>query len=139
MQHLVYVFLSPEWLAEIKREPQPDAIKIFTDCVDEMYQNFNSLSIPWNEVNFLDRGNKMIPIQGGPDVLRAIYSPRSENGILKAVAGDGLYIYVVWDSNKNQTSKSIHQYGSATIDRSSIHYDDQMELYADEKLKKYLF
>lgn len=131
--------LSPEWLAEIKREPQPDAIKIFTDCVDEMYQNFNSLSIPWNEVNFLDRGNKMIPIQGGPDVLRAIYSPRSENGILKAVAGDGLYIYVVWDSNKNQTSKSIHQYGSATIDRSSIHYDDQMELYADEKLKNTFF
>ena len=131
--------LSPEWLAEIKREPQPDAIKIFTDCVDEMYQNFNSLSIPWNEVNFLDRGNKMIPIQGGPDVLRAIYAPRSENGILKAVAGDGLYIYVVWDSNKNQTSKSIHQYGSATIDRSSIHYDDQMELYADEKLKNTFF
>ena len=131
--------LSPEWLAEIKREPQPDAIKIFTDCVDEMYQNFNSLSIPWNEVNFLDRGNKMIPIQGGPDVLRAIYAPRSEDGILKAVAGDGLYIYVVWDSNKNQTSKSIHQYGSATIDRSSIHYDDQMELYADEKLKNTFF
>ena len=131
--------LSPEWLAEIKREPQPDAIKIFTDCVDEMYQNFNSLSIPWNEVNFLDRGNKMIPIQGGPDVLRAIYAPRSENGILKAVAGDGLYIYVVWDSNKNQTSKSIHQYGSATIDRSSVHYDDQMELYADEKLKNTFF
>ena len=131
--------LSPEWLAEIKREPQPDAIKIFTDCVDEMYQNFNSLSIPWNKVNFLDRGNKMIPIQGGPDVLRAIYAPRSENGILKAVAGDGLYIYVVWDSNKNQTSESIHQYGSATIDRSSIHYDDQMELYADEKLKNTFF
>ena len=104
-----------------------------------MYQNFNSLSIPWNEVNFLDRGNKMIPIQGGPDVLRAIYAPRSEDGILKAVAGDGLYIYVVWDSNKNQTSKSIHQYGSATIDRSSIHYDDQMELYADEKLKNTFF
>ena len=131
--------LSPEWLAEIKREPQPDAIEIFTDCVDEMYQNFNSLSIPWNKVNFLDRGNKMIPIQGGPDVLRAIYAPRSEDGILKAVAGDGLYIYVVWDSNKNQTSKSIHQYGSATIDRSSIHYDDQMELYADEKLKNTFF
>lgn len=131
--------LSPEWLAEIKREPQPDAIKIFTDCVDEMYQNFNSLSIPWNKVNFLDRGNKMIPIQGGPDVLRAIYAPRSENGILKAVAGDGLYIYVVWDSNKNQTSESIHQYGSATIDRSSIHYDDQMELYAGEKLKNTFF
>ena len=131
--------LSPEWLAEIKREPQPDPIKIFTDCVDEMYQNFNSLSVPWKEINFLDRGNKMIPIQGGPDVLRAIYAPRSDDGILKAVAGDGLYIYVVWDGNKNQISESIHQYGSATIDRSSSHYDDQMQLYADEKLKNTFF
>ena len=39
----------------------------------------------------------MLPVQGGPDVLRAIYSPRSEDGILKAVAGDGLYAYVNWD------------------------------------------
>jgi penicillin amidase/acyl-homoserine-lactone acylase len=131
--------LSPEWLAEIKREPQPDPIKIFIDCVDEMYQNFDSLSVPWKEINFLDRGNKMIPIQGGPDVLRAIYAPRSDDGILRAVAGDGLYIYVVWDGNKNQISESIHQYGSATIDKSSSHYDDQMQLYADEKLKNTFF
>ena len=131
--------LSPEWLAEIKREPQPDPIEIFSDCVDEMYKNFGSLSVPWKNVNFLDRGNKMIPIQGGPDVLRAVYAPRSDDGILKAVAGDGLYIYVVWDEDKDQISESIHQYGSATIDRNSKHYDDQMQLYADEKLKDTFF
>lgn len=131
--------LSPEWLAEIKREPQPNPLEIFSDCVDEMYKNFGSLSVPWKNVNFLDRGNKMIPIQGGPDVLRAVYAPRSDDGILKAVAGDGLYIYVVWDEDKDQISESIHQYGSATIDRNSKHYDDQMQLYADEKLKDTFF
>ena len=131
--------LSPEWLAEIKREPQPKPLEIFSDCVDEMYKNFGSLSVPWKNVNFLDRGNKMIPIQGGPDVLRAVYAPRSDDGILKAVAGDGLYIYVVWDEDKDQISESIHQYGSATIDRNSKHYDDQMQLYADEKLKDTFF
>ena len=115
--------LSPEWLAEITREPQPDPILTFTNCVDEFYKNFGTLSIKWSEVNFLERGSKLVHIQGGPDVLRAIYAPRSEDGILKAVAGDGLYIHLKWDSNKKQISKSIHQFGSSTMNMNSPHYD----------------
>ena len=131
--------LAPEWLAEIKKEIQPDPIKAFKDCVNEFEENFDSLSIRYSEVNFLERGNKLVPIQGGPDVLRAIYSPRSDNGILKAIAGDGLFIYVRWSEKGSQTSESIHQYGSATMDQNSVHYDDQMQLYADEKLKNTFF
>ena len=97
------------------------------------------MDIKWSEVNFLERGSKLISVQGGPDVLRAIYAPRSEDGILKAVAGDGLYVYVTWDENKNQQSESIHQFGSATIDVNSIHYDDQIQMYADEELKNTFF
>ena len=78
-------------------------------------------------------------IQGGPDVLRAIYSPRTEDGILKAVAGDGLYIYVKWNNEQEMISKSIHQFGSATMDRSSDHYDDQIHLFAREELKNTFF
>jgi len=131
--------LSPEWLAEIKRKPEPDPLKTFEDCVEEFYKNFGRLDIKWSEVNFLERGSKLIAVQGGPDVLRAIYAPRSDDGILKAVAGDGLYVYVVWDENKKQLSESIHQFGSATIDSNSIHYDDQMQMYADEELKNTFF
>ena len=131
--------LSPEWLAEITREPQPDPILTFTNCVDEFYKNFGTLSIKWSEVNFLERGSKLIHIQGGPDVLRAIYAPRSEDGILKAVAGDGLYIHLKWDSNKKQISKSIHQFGSATMNMNSPHYDDQINLFANEELKNTFF
>ena len=58
---------------------------------------------------------------------------------MKAVAGDGLYIYVKWDNNNFQSSESIHQFGSATIDQDSLHYDDQMQMYADEKLKNTFF
>ena len=131
--------LSPEWLAEITREPQPDPILTFTNCVDEFYKNFGTLSIKWSEVNFLERGSKLVHIQGGPDVLRAIYAPRSEDGILKAVAGDGLYIHLKWDSNKKQISKSIHQFGSATMNMNSPHYDDQINLFANEELKNTFF
>ena len=131
--------LSPEWLAEITRQPQPDPILTFTNCVEEFYKNFGTLSIKWSEVNFLERGSKLVHIQGGPDVLRAIYAPRSKDGILRAVAGDGLYIHLKWDSNKKQISKSIHQFGSATMNMNSPHYDDQINLFANEELKNTFF
>tara|TARA_S200000501_G_scaffold87629_1_gene80648 strand:- start:390 stop:1070 length:681 start_codon:yes stop_codon:yes gene_type:complete len=140
-QHAAFgvCILSPEWLAEITRELEPDAIQIFKDCVDEFEINFGGLSISWKEVSFLERGNNLVHIQGGPDVLRAIYSPRTEDGILKAVAGDGLYIYVKWNNEQEMISKSIHQFGSATIDRTSDHYDDQIHLFAREELKNTFF
>ena len=131
--------VAPEWLAEIKKESQPDPIKIFKDCVNEFEKNFNQLGVKWSEISFLERGKKMLPVQGGPDVLRAIYSPRSEDGILKAVAGDGLYIYVNWDKLGQQSSTSIHQFGASTSVKESPHYDDQMELFVNEKLKKTFF
>ena len=127
--------LSPEWLAEIQREQRPDPIQIFKDCVDEFFTNFGKLDIAWSNVNFLKRDEKMVHIQGGPDVLRAIYAPRSEDGILKAVAGDGLYIFVHWNDDKDMISESIHQFGSATMNSYSKHYDDQMSLFANEQLK----
>ena len=131
--------VAPEWLAEIKKESQPDPIKIFKDCVNEFEKNFNQLAVKWSEISFLERGKKMLPVQGGPDVLRAIYSPRSEDGILKAVAGDGLYIYVNWDKLGQQSSTSVHQFGASTSVKESPHYDDQMELFVNEKLKKTFF
>ena len=131
--------VAPEWLAEIKKELQPDPIKIFKDCVDEFEKNFNKLDVKWSEISFLERGKRMLPVQGGPDVLRAIYSPRSEDGILKAVAGDGLYIYVNWDNLGQQSSTSVHQFGASTSVKESPHYDDQMELFVNEKLKETFF
>ena len=87
----------------------------------------------------LIRGDKKIPVQGGPDTLRAIYGRDQEEGYLKAVAGDGLYIYVEWDSKGSLKSESIHQYGSATQNEASPHYNDQMNLYVEEEMKNTFF
>ena len=113
--------------------------KVFRDCVDQITQSHGRIDPLWSERNFLIRGDKKIPVQGGPDTLRAIYGREQEEGYLKAVAGDGLYIYVEWDNNGNLKSESIHQYGSATQDEKSPHYDDQMNLYAEEKMKNTFF
>lgn len=42
---------------------------------------------------------------------------------------------VTWDKDGVVHSRSIHQYGSATLDKSSPHYADQAPLFAKCELK----
>ena len=127
--------LSNEWISEQgQRIPQDPEIS-FRDCVTELNETYGKVDPKWSERNFIVRGQKKISVQGGPDVLRAIYGRNDNEGDLKAAGGDGLYIHVSWDKDKKQQSKSIHQYGSATQDNSSIHFDDQMDLYVNEVYK----
>ena len=131
--------LSSEWISDQgQRIPQDPEISL-EGCVEELTATYGKLTPEWSERNFIVRGNKKVAVQGGPDVLRAIYGRNDEEGDLKASGGDGLYIHVSWDKNGIQRSKSIHQYGSATQDSSSTHYDDQVALYVDEKYKPTFF
>ena len=127
--------LSNEWISEQgQRIPQDPEIS-FRDCVTELNETYGKVDPKWSERNFIVRGQKKISVQGGPDVLRAIYGRNDNEGDLKAAGGDGLYIHVSWDKDKKQQSKSIHQYGSATQDNTSKHFDDQMNLYVNEVYK----
>jgi len=131
--------ISPEWLAEQRQRMPLSPEKVFRDCVDQITLSHGRIDPLWSERNFLIRGDKKISVQGGPDTLRAIYGRKQAKGYLKAVAGDGLYIYVEWDKNGNLKSESVHQYGSATQDEESPHYQDQMNLYVEEKMKDTFF
>ena len=107
--------------------------------MDELTETYGKVDPKWSERNFLVRGNKKVAVQGGPDVLRAIYGRNDDTGDLSAAGGDGLYIHVSWDKNRKQKSKSIHQYGSATQNSDSVHFDDQLDLYAAQKYKPTFF
>ena len=131
--------LGPEWLAEQNEKDPPKPLSVFKKCVKDINKSFKRIDPLWSERNLLFRGDKRVPVQGGPDTLRAIYGKVQENGQLKAVAGDGLVVLVEWDANGVLTSKSIHQYGSATQDETSVHFDDQMMLYANEQMKETFF
>ena len=131
--------LGSEWLAEQNDQDPPKPLGVFKKCVKDINKSFKRIDPLWSERNLLFRGDKRVPVQGGPDTLRAIYGRVQENGQLRAVAGDGLVVLVEWDANGVLTSKSIHQYGSATQDETSIHFDDQMMLYAKERMKETFF
>ena len=88
-----------------------------------------------SKINRLIRGEKNLGLSGGPDIARAVYSVQNEKGFLKGIAGDCYILLVQWDSNGNSISESIHQYGSATKDNTSKHFNDQSELFSKEKFK----
>ena len=131
--------LQEEWISFMSRIVAPNADEIFKKCIGMIKGSFDRVDPLWSEVNFLVRGDLALPIQGGPDTLRAVYGRPQDDGTLKAVAGDGLVVALAWDSLGNQESQSIHQYGSATQDASSKHYGDQVQLFVDEKMKPTFF
>ena len=103
---------------------------------DKLLEHFNELNVEWGNVNRLIRGSTNLPVAGAPDVPRAIYGiPHNETGQLKAIAGDCYILLAKWDENQNLVSESIHQYGAATSNINSLHFDDQAKLFANEKLK----
>ena len=74
----------------------------------------------------------------GPDILRAIYADRdgvAKDGVMNAFAGDTHIMYADWDAGGKLVLKSIHQYGAATLDETSPHYNDQVPLFAKGEYK----
>jgi len=77
-----------------------------------------------------------LPLDGGPDTLRAIYVDGDiSKGSIPAIAGDTYILYADWPSVGAPEIKTIHQFGSATLDETSPHYDDQAKLFAEKKYK----
>ena len=96
--------------------------------------HFGKLDIKWGDIQRLKRGNKNLALSGGPDILRAIYT-KGDKGQRKAIAGDCYFQIVEWSPKGKVSSQSIHQFGSATLDSSSTHFNDQASLFSTNKMK----
>ena len=132
--------IGSEWIAEQKGKPEPDIREELIRCTDLLLSKVGRLDPLWGDVSRHVRGDLNLPVGGGPDTLRAIYGlGMEEDGFLTNVAGDGLYYLLSWDAEGNQKVRGIHQYGAATLDKSSPHYADQAQDYVDEVLHDPLF
>ncbi|MDP5053294.1 MAG: acylase [Congregibacter sp.] len=98
--------------------------------------HFGRIDPPYGDVVRHVRGKKSWPLDGGPDTLRAVYTETdAASGQLKNVAGDSYIMFVEWDSDGAVSSRAVHNFGSATRDASSAHYDDQAPLFVEHKDK----
>jgi len=125
--------------ARIVKETPPDPMDTLHEAITRLKTHFGRLDPEWGEVNRIIRGNVDLPVAGGPDLLRAIYARKLDDGRLKAVGGDTFFMFVEWDRNGKVSSQNVHQFGSATSHTSSPHYADQTPLYAREKMRPELF
>ena len=110
-------------------------LKRLKENVDLFKKNFGRIDVPWGKVSRIIRGDIDLPIAGGPDILRAIYSQVINDGRLKGVAGDCFFQIVEWDKQGNLQSWVINQYGSHSWKKTSPHYNDQSLLFAQEKMR----
>ena len=102
----------------------------------ELMAHHGRLDPEWGEINRMVRGDVDMPLGGGPDVLRAVYGGQNgldPDGRVPGVAGDTYIMAVEWSADGAMRSEAIHQYGSATIDQTSPHFDDQAVLFAREE------
>ncbi len=80
------------------------------------------------------RGEKEIGIGGFPDVMTLIYPLEQKDGTLKAYVGENITMFIEFGVDKI-SMESIVPYGSSNK-KESKHFDDQMEMFTDKKLKK---
>jgi acyl-homoserine-lactone acylase len=116
--------------------PFPDPREALAKAISDLKAGFGRLDPEWGEANRLVRGPVNLPLDGGPDVLRAIYSTSDlSKGAGEATGGDSYVMLVEWLADGAQRIRTIHQFGSATLDAGSPHYADQAPLFAGEGFK----
>jgi acyl-homoserine lactone acylase PvdQ len=120
-------------------DPLPPAEPKLREVVDALKATFGRLDVPLGDYQRLRHGPKDLPVFGGPDTLRAIYAHQGGDGRRVADNGDGFIMLVEWPKKGAVKSRSIHQYGAATIRRSSPHYADQSPLFVREEWKDVAF
>lgn len=130
---------EPVVTAEIRREAPLDAAAKLRETMSYLKTHFGRLDPEWGTVNRFRRGPVDLPVDGGPDILRAIYGFPVEDGTLTARGGDTLIMFVEWDRAGRLRSESIHPFGSATLDRNSPHYADQSPLFVGMETKPVRF
>lgn len=114
----------------VRVEPVDALMDRLRASAQALQARFGRLDPPWSEVNRLQRGTLDIGVDGGPDVLRAVYSEKTGDGRRRGIAGDSYVLIAEWDPSGRVRSKSIHQFGSATKDAQSRHFTDQAPLFA---------
>jgi penicillin amidase/acyl-homoserine-lactone acylase len=136
---LAILMVQPQIKAIQANAPAPPVEPGLRAAIGMLKAHYGRLDPEWGEVNRIRRGTLDLPIDGGPDTYRAVYGALGPDGRLNAEAGDTFIMFVSWSSDGTLSSESVHQFGSATLDKHSPHYADQTPLFVAMKTKPVLF
>lgn len=136
---LAALMSQPILFARSNGDPAPTPIDSLRAAITRLKTHFGRLDPEWGEVNRIRRGTVDLPIDGAADTYRSVWGKPEADGTTTADGGDTFIMFVTWDKTGALHSESIHQFGSATLDRSSPHYADQTPLFVAMKAKPVWF
>jgi len=115
------------------------AVAAFAEAVGEVVEKYGAWDLAWGEVHRLRHGDLDLPVGGGPGGLgcfRVLWFTDDEDGKRRIRGGDGWQLAVEFSDPPR--AYSILAYGQ-TDDESSSHHTDQVELFANNRMKPVAF
>jgi len=134
-------FLMYEYLKRTLPDRTPrlltkqEAVATFTHVSNYMQTNFGRTDLTLGDIQKLVRGDKEWPLSGFPDLLSPQWTAQYKEGKLKSVGGDGLIMFVRFPKQGLPQIETINMYG-ASAKPGNRHFDDQVEMYLQQKTKK---
>ena len=122
------------------RKPEADPRAALSEAAAFLSEHYGRLDVPLGTLLRLRQGKVDLPLDGGPDVLRAASLwDETKDGRLVVKHGDSFLMFMAWDRQGRVRSRSIQPYGAATTRPDSPHYADQAALFARHGTKPVWF
>ena len=132
---LSYEYLKKKLKGQNPRKiTKAEAVETFDYVNNYLQTNFAKTEIALGDLQKLVRGKKEWPLGGFPDVLSPQWTAPMKNGRLKSIGGDGLIMFVRFAKDGLPKIETINMYGASSHPESK-HFDDQVEMYLQQKTK----
>lgn len=118
---------------------EDDCVKSLRYAREQLVTYFGDTHVRYGRLLRHRRGNKDYPFFGFPDVMGAMTGKPEKNGTQTGVRGEDFIMFVQFSPDgKAPVIETIKAYGASSRP-DSPHYNDQMELYLQQKTKKMTF
>jgi penicillin amidase/acyl-homoserine-lactone acylase len=133
---LAVIAVTPLLQASANGLPRPDPVATLRNTAVRLLSQYARLDPQWGEINRLKRDELNLPLSGAPDALRDIeLAPNAgRDAKSNARSGDSLILFSTWPRNGTWQVDSIVPFGNSR-NSGTNRYDNQAQLYAQEKLK----
>jgi len=133
---LSYEYLKKKLKGQNPRKiTKAEAIETFDYVKNYLQTNFAKTDIMLGDLQKLVRGKREWPLGGFPDVLSPQWTSPIKDGRLKSIGGDGLIMFVRFAKDGLPKIETINMYGASSHPESK-HFDDQVEMYLQQKTKQ---
>lgn len=123
-----------------QRLPELDPRDELRKAATYLQTHFGRLDPPLGTVLRLRQGSTDLPMDGGPDTLRAASLwDEAPDGRLVVRHGDSFVMMMAWDKAGRVASQSIQPYGAAITRPASPHFADQAPLFVRHRMKPVWF